>query len=66
MFNEARLTALAICIFFAALKDSQTATGLRLLVLDDILIGLDMENREKVIDLIRENFQELANYYYDV
>lgn len=57
VFNEARLTALALCIFFAALKESP-ATGLRLLVLDDVLIGLDMLNRERVMDLIRENFQD--------
>ena len=55
--NEARLSALAICLFFAALKESP-ATGLRLLVLDDILIGLDMANRVKVVDLIRDNFQD--------
>ncbi len=51
--NEARLSALAICLFFAALKESP-ATGLRLLMLDDVLIGLDMANRVKVIDLLRE------------
>lgn len=55
--NEARLSALAICLFFAALKESP-ATGLRLLVLDDILIGLDMANRVKVVDLIRDHFQD--------
>jgi energy-coupling factor transporter ATP-binding protein EcfA2 len=51
--NEARLSALAICLFLAALEKSP-ATGLRVLVLDDILIGLDMVNRVKVIDLIYE------------
>lgn len=56
-FNEARLSALAICLFFAALKDSP-ATGLRILALDDILIGLDMTNRVKVIDLVHDNFPD--------
>lgn len=56
-FNEARLSALAICLFFAALKDSP-ATGLRILALDDILIGLDMTNRVKVIDLIQDHFSD--------
>lgn len=56
-FNEARLSALAICLFFAALKDSP-ATGLRILALDDILIGLDMTNRVKVIDLVNDHFSD--------
>ena len=56
-FNEARLSGLAICLFFAALQKSP-ATGLRLLVLDDILIGLDMTNRVKVIDLVRDHFKD--------
>ena len=43
-FNEARLSAIGMSIFFAAVKDCPVA-GLRLLVLDDILIGLDMVNR---------------------
>lgn len=57
VLNEARLSALALCLFFAALKDSP-ATGLRLLALDDILIGLDMSNRVKVIDLVGDNFKQ--------
>jgi AraC-like DNA-binding protein len=56
-FNEARLTALATCLFFAALKESP-ASGLRLLVLDDILIGLDMANRLVVLGLIDELFKD--------
>ena len=55
LFNEARLNALAICIFFAALKDSP-APGLRILALDDVLIGLDMVNRMKVLGLIEDLF----------
>ena len=43
-FNEARLSAIAMSIFFAAVKDCPIS-GLRLLVLDDIMIGLDMSNR---------------------
>lgn len=54
-FNEARLSALAICLFFAALKDSP-ATGLRILALDDVLIGLDMANRLTVLELVNKHF----------
>lgn len=56
-FNEAKLNALAICVFFAALIDSP-AKGLRMLVLDDVLIGLDMGNRAKVVELIHEHFSD--------
>lgn len=56
-FNEARLSAVALCLFFAALKDSP-ATGLRILALDDVLIGLDMANRVKVLDLVNKYFAD--------
>jgi hypothetical protein len=54
-FNEARLSAMAICLFFAALETCPIE-GPRLLVLDDVLIGLDMGNRRKVIDLVQRLF----------
>jgi HEPN domain-containing protein len=57
IFSEARLSALGICLFFAALKQSP-ATGLRLLALDDILIGLDMGNRLNVLGLVHEHFAD--------
>ena len=57
VLNEARLSALAVCLFFAALKDSPS-TSLRLLALDDILIGLDMSNRVKVLDLVHAHFKQ--------
>lgn len=56
-FNEAKLSAVALCLFFAALKDSP-ATGLRILALDDVLIGLDMGNRVKVLDLMNGHFAD--------
>jgi len=55
--NEARLSALAIAVYFAALEQSP-ARGLRLLVLDDILIGLDMANRMGVLRIIEKLFRE--------
>ncbi len=54
--NEARLSALAIAIYFAALKQLP-APQLRLLILDDILIGLDMVNRMAVLRIIEKEFQ---------
>ncbi len=55
MFNEARLSAMAVCLFFAALETCPIA-GPRLMVLDDVLIGLDMANRRKVINLVQQLF----------
>jgi hypothetical protein len=56
-FNEARLSAIAMSIFFAAVKDCPIS-GLRLLVLDDIMIGLDMANRLVVLRLMEELFAD--------
>lgn len=56
-FNEARLSAIAICLFFAALKTCPIE-GPRVLVLDDVLIGLDMANRRKVVNLVQESFAD--------
>lgn len=58
--NEARLTALALSTFLAAVKlaDSDPANPdpLRLLVLDDVLIGLDLNNRFPLLELLRAEF----------
>ncbi|MEA1969429.1 MAG: recombinase RecF, partial [Thermodesulfobacteriota bacterium] len=48
--NEARLSALAISIYFVAIKkllDKLEHDSLKMLVLDDLLISLDMSNRLK-------------------
>jgi len=55
LLNEARLSALAISIFLAARKLEPTS-GLRLLALDDVLIGLDMSNRLKMLELLKQHF----------
>ena len=54
--NEARLTALALAMYLGAtleqnpLPPPDTAAPLKLLVLDDVLIGLDMSNRLPVLE----------------
>ena len=57
-FNEARLTAIALAIFFAALLESPAIGRDRLLALDDILIGLDMANRLTVLRIVEEHFKD--------
>ena len=58
--NEARLTALALSVFLAAVKladaDPNNPDPLRLLVLDDVLIGLDLNNRLPLLELLRAEF----------
>jgi energy-coupling factor transporter ATP-binding protein EcfA2 len=62
--NEARLTALALAIYLGAAKlvlksPSAGPDGtiiVRLLVLDDILIGLDLANRLPVLKVLNEEF----------
>jgi energy-coupling factor transporter ATP-binding protein EcfA2 len=57
--NEARLSALAICLFLAgvALADNDYANPEhpRFLVLDDALIGLDLQHRLPVLDILKTN-----------
>jgi energy-coupling factor transporter ATP-binding protein EcfA2 len=62
--NEARLSAIALSLYFAGLLISipPAVPGApeypRLLVLDDVLIGLDMSNRLPVLDILHEHFAD--------
>lgn len=53
--NEAKLSAIALSIYFGALLQLP-ASKLRLMLLDDALIGLDMANRFPVIDILKQHF----------
>ncbi len=55
--NEARLSAIALSIYFASLLQ-QPQSDLPILALDDVLIGLDMANRLPVIDILERYFSE--------
>ena len=55
--NEAKLSAIAVSIFFAALL-MQPSSRLKILALDDVLIGLDMQNRMPVIDILKKYFND--------
>ena len=58
--NEARLSALGLAIYLAgrlALVQSAPPDVLKLLVLDDVLIGLDQSNRIPVLDLLENQFR---------
>ena len=55
--NEARLSAIAIAIYFSSIL-IQPDSRLKVLALDDVLIGLDMSNRLPVLDILEEYFPE--------
>ena len=60
--NEAKLSAIAVAISFASFL-LQPASDLRILALDDVLIGLDMSNRLPVIDIIEEYFSDCQIFF---
>ncbi len=54
--NEAKLTAVSLAIRFAVLEKRISDAEIRILVLDDLMISLDMSNREKVLNLIFDKY----------
>lgn len=55
-FNEAKLTAVSLAIRLAVLEKKPDDAQVKILVLDDLMISLDMNNRTKVIDYIFKNY----------
>lgn len=55
--NEARLSAVAIALYLGTLL-MVPASQLRVLVLDDLLIGIDMSNRFAVLNVLLNRFRE--------
>jgi ABC-type Mn2+/Zn2+ transport system ATPase subunit len=57
--NEAKLTQLALSVRFAASLVNLHDSDVKLLVLDDLLVSLDMSNRMKVVEiLLSETFED--------
>jgi energy-coupling factor transporter ATP-binding protein EcfA2 len=58
--NEAKLSAIGLAIYLAGLLISVPATSVypKVLVLDDVLIGLDMGNRMPVLQLLANHFAD--------
>lgn len=62
--NEARLTTIALAIRFAIFDEKLTTEGLKvdapkILILDDLLLSLDMSNRDSVLELIINEFKNV-------
>lgn len=59
--NEARQSALALAIYFAGRKlcgETTLTDAPKLMVLDDVIVGLDQSNRLPVLDLIADKFKD--------
>ena len=56
-FNEARLTRIALAIRLAILETRPKSFAHKILVLDDLLISLDMSNREMVLEMLLKRYQ---------
>lgn len=57
--NEARLSAIGLSLYLAARKivvSQSNLNGPKVLVLDDVLIGLDQANRIPVLDVLQQHF----------
>jgi recombinational DNA repair ATPase RecF len=62
--NEARLTCIALAIRFSLLDDSiKPDTDGQFLALDDLLVSLDMNNRDKVMDILLGVFAKKFKIY---
>ena len=55
--NEAKLSAIAIAVYLSSIL-LQPESDLRILALDDVLIGLDMSNRLPILDILHDYFSD--------
>ncbi|MCK5522163.1 MAG: AAA family ATPase [Thiomargarita sp.] len=65
--NEARLSALAISIYFVAIKKllgTLQEESLKILVIDDLLISLDMNNRIKLFEILKNEFNDFQILFF--
>ena len=60
--NEAKLSAIAIAISFSSIL-LQPESELKVIALDDMLIGLDMSNRLPVLDILKEYFSNHQTFF---
>lgn len=54
--NEARLSAIAIAIRFAILKERYIDDAPRIMVLDDLLLSLDLGNRSMLLNILLKDY----------
>ena len=65
--NEARLSALAMSVYFAIIKKQFSLlneNSLKILVLDDLLISLDMSNKQNLINILKTEFSDFQIFFF--
>ncbi len=65
--NEARLSSLAIAIYFASIKKLFNLLEndcMKILVLDDLLISFDISNRLKLLEILKEEFKDFQIFFF--
>lgn len=60
--NEARLSAIAVCMYLAALKITNKNFDLKILYLDDVFIGLDSGNRIPILNILKDEFSDYQKF----
>lgn len=56
--NEARLSTIALALRLAILDEKYVEAYPKVLILDDMLMSMDMSNREFLLNLILDNYQD--------
>lgn len=56
--NEARLSAIAISVYLTALQTNPTDSVMKFIFLDDIFLGLDLNNRLPLLDILKDRFSD--------
>lgn len=60
--NEARLSAISICLYLAAIQIKNTdLSALKIVFLDDVFIGLDTNNRVPLLRILFDNFLQSSD-----
>jgi len=60
--NEARLSAIATCLYLSSLKLIAQTNDTRVLFLDDVFLGLDLGNRLPVLDIVKKEFTDYQRF----
>ena len=58
VLNEARLSAISVCLYLAALLKIPSATDCKILFFDDVFIGLDSGNRLPILNILKGEFAD--------
>lgn len=56
--NEARLSAIAISVYLTALQTNPTVGAMKFIFLDDVFLGLDLNNRLPLLDILKDRFSD--------